>query len=240
MKIIREKKGDIWISTILYVLIAVAVVVMVLQAGIPLFNKLKEKAVFTKGEDTMQLLNQHVEDVASEGPGSQRVVPVQFDEGIFYANPSRVMWELKTTSKLLEPRTKIEQGNLIISSNINVNARDAGGSLIIENPVILLNISKAGNEANWSAINTNTLINYIEFKSTNARLSGTFKFLIGNDQTSAVGAGYSKLLQAGTRLSSGGVLVHVNSTNYEYDFEIVLESDADFLKTNVVKFYRLP
>src|SRR3989338_6187284 len=238
MKIINKRKADIWISTIIYILIVVAVVVIVLQAGVPMFNKLKEKAVFTKGEDNIQALNQHLGDVASEGTGSQRIVPVEFSEGTFSINPGSVMWELKTTSKIIEPRTKIEKGNLIVSSGINVNARDAGGSFIVENPILLVNFSKTGNDANWSSINTNSLVNYIEFKANNARPDGTFNFMIGNDQNSAVGAGYSRLLQAGSRLSSSGVLVHINSTDYEYDFEIVLESDADFLKTNIVKFYR--
>ncbi len=223
-------KGQIWISAVLYILIAVAIMVLVLQAGIPIIKGLQEKASFTRAKDTMLSIDQQIKDVASEGQGSQRVVPLDVSDGKISVENNALRWKIESDTKLLEPRTKLQQGNLVISSDVDVSAAQIDNYYILQNSKILVNISKYGSESNMTNINTSRLINYVIFKDTNAKTNGTFKLYDAAGQTT--GTGYTTLLDPGTGLVSARVLAHVNTTNFDYDAELKLDSNADFITVN--------
>ncbi len=232
----KNKKAEIWVSVIIYVLIVVVVMLIVLEAGLPILGNLKDKNTFTRVKDTMTALDQHIVDVASEGQGSQRIIPIDITKGDVEVKNERVVWKLETDSKLLEPRTRISQGNLLVSSDVDVSAYEYPGSYIIENSRILVNLTRFGSEGNWTAIDTGALINYTEFKEQTARAAGTFKFLLQNAPNSSLGTGYTKLAEKGTKLTTGVVVAHVNSSQYEYDLKISLDSKADFFRATIENF----
>jgi hypothetical protein len=226
-------KGQIWISAVLYVLIAVAIMVLVMEAGIPIIKNLRDKGAFNRARDTMIAIDQQIEEIAGEGQGSQRVIPLDVNKGTVDVANQALRWKIETDSKIVEPKTKMEMGNLVVSADVDVSAASYATSYILENSYLLVNISKNGTESNWSAINTSRLINYITFKGTNTRTNGTFSFLINNSAASGVGTGYTKLLDSGNNLASATVLTHVNSTNFDYDLELTLDSKADFVKASL-------
>ena len=79
MKIYRawkKRRAQIWVSAILYILITVVAVIIILEAGNPIVNGLRDRTAFSKTKDAMQVLDQYIMDVAEGGPGSQRVVPL--------------------------------------------------------------------------------------------------------------------------------------------------------------------
>ena len=48
-----SKKGDIWISVIIYTLVAIVALALILSTGMPILSEIREKAVFSKVKDTM-------------------------------------------------------------------------------------------------------------------------------------------------------------------------------------------
>src|SRR3989344_4925059 len=119
----RTKKADIWISAVLYILIAAVAMVIILQAGLPLLNKMKDRTTFERSKNVLASVDQKIIEVAGEGAGSQRVIPIEIREGniIVDENNDRMQWQLETKTEVIEPRTSLEQGNLKIYSNIEVN-----------------------------------------------------------------------------------------------------------------------
>ena len=243
---ILSKKGDIWISAILYVVIIVVAIALILNTGLPIINQMKDKIAFTKARDTMINLDKHIEDIASEGQGSQRLVPIEIGKGKLKVKDNKLVWEIDTESKIISSRTKIDIGNLYIVSNANVQATTYTNSFILQTElgatdttagdIFLVNITRIGNETNWTSINTSGLINYIAYK--NNTISGTFSFAINDNSTSTSGNGYTKLIPEGnnTDLGRAKVVAHINSTYAEYDLEIILESYADFIITRIKNF----
>lgn len=229
----HANKAQVWISAVLYIMIAVAVMVLVLEAGIPVIKGMKEKSSFTKAKDTMLSLDQQIRDVASEGQGSQRVVPLEINDGKITVEGNKLRWKMETETKLLEPRTKISQGSLVITADVDVSAAEIADYYILQNSKVLVNFSKFGSETNITSINTSRLINYVEFKENNARTNGTFTFNVNNSAATSTGKGYTKLLSRGSGLVGAAVLAHVNTTNFDYDIEFTLESKSDFLKTEL-------
>lgn len=228
----RQKKSQIWISAVLYILVIVVALVLVLEAGVPLLNKLKDRTVFIQTKDTFLNLNQFVEEVSSGGKGSQRVLPVEVKKGELTVENNKLRWSMDTEATLIEQRTKIDLGNVKIAANADVDAYEKNSSLFLENKHLVVSFQKIGNETGRGNITAGDIINYITLKDTNANASGTFSFEVAG--TSADGIGYSRLLEEGYDLAAGTVIVHINdTTGFEYNLTFTLESDADYLKPNL-------
>ncbi|MBD3310075.1 hypothetical protein GF351_02555 [Candidatus Woesearchaeota archaeon] len=237
-KMRMQRKAQIWISVVLYVLIAAVVMVIVLEAGIPLLEGMRDRAVFEKTKDSMITLDQHVRDVADEGLGSQRSVPVEIQQGEFIIEDDRLKWEMDSKSKILEPRTHVSFGNVIVASNVDVRTTDYGSFYTLENSRLKANISSFGSPENHTSISLSSLIRGIKLKETGTTLTGTFSFEIGNSCTS--GTGWTELVPHGNNslLGDAEVVVHMNpnSTSCSYDLELILESQADFLRVDIRNF----
>jgi len=246
-----QRKSQMWVSAILYILVVVVALTLILSVGIPIINEMKEKIAFNRAKDTMLNLDQHIVDIASEGEGSQRVIPIEINAGKLKVENNQLIWELDTSADIVTSRSKIDVGNLIIVSNANVQATTythdgQNGSFILQTElgatdvtagdVFLVNISKIGSEQNWTYINTSSLINYIQYK--NNTIDGTFSFSINDNSSSTEGTGYTKLVPSGnnTNLGRAKVIAHINSTYASYDLELVLESYADFITVKVKNF----
>ncbi len=247
----KEKRGQLWISAILYILVVVVALTLILSVGVPLINEMREKISFTRAKDTMLNLDQYIVDIASEGEGSQRVVPVEITAGKLKIENNKLVWELDTGADIVSSRSKIDIGNLVITSNANVEARSythngQNGSFIVQTElgktddkagdIFLVNFTKYGSENNWTYLNTSSLINYIQFK--NNTIDGTFSFSINSNSSSAFGNGYTKIVPSGNNTNLGRVkyIAHINSSYASYDLEFTLESYADFLTINLNNF----
>jgi len=226
-----NKKGDIWISAVLYMLIAVAVVMLVLRAGVPQINMMRDRVLFSKAQQTMMLLNDEIQAVASEGYGSQRIVPIEIDSGVLKVENNRLVWQIKTKSKIIEPRTKLTLGNLIITSNADVSAKEYSSYYLLKNSIIEVNISKFNSPVNPGYIDTSSLISSMKYEEN--IIDGIFSFLINGEQETAIGEGYTYLLNEGVDLGFATVIAHIESDKFTYDLEITLESQADFISAKI-------
>ena len=230
------KKGAIWVSAVIYVLIGVVVLTVVIEAGVPLIKKLQERSDVNRARNTFTAIDQQIQEVAKEGQGSQRVVPLEISEGTVRVEDNKLRWKIETTSKIIEPKTRVELGNLVIASDVDVSAAEHASSFIIQNSKILVNFTKLGSQSNQTTVNTSALMNYVTFKDTGASTTGTFTFFINQNSSSTTGTGYTELLQSGTGLASATLKTHVNSTIYDYDLLLSLDSKADFIRATIENF----
>ncbi len=230
------KRGEIWVSAVIYVLVGVIVLTIVIQAGVPLIKKLEERSNVNRARNTFTALDQQIQEIAKEGQGSQRVVPLEVSEGTVRVEDSKLRWKIETSSKIIEPKTRVELGNLVIASDVDVSSVEYPGSFIIQNSKILVNFTKLGSQSNQTTVNTSSLINYVTFKDTGSSTAGIFSFFINQNASTANGTGYNELLQTGTGLASATLRTHVNSTIYDYDLLLSLDSKADFLRATIENF----
>ncbi|MEM3370444.1 MAG: hypothetical protein QW471_01985 [Candidatus Woesearchaeota archaeon] len=240
----RGAKAQVWISAVLYTLIMVVAVFIILEAGTPIINGLKERTAFSRAKDAMQAIDQYVIQIASEGPGSQRTIPLDISTGRIYSKNGSLTWEMQTDSKVVEPRTGSRSGNiLVVSTTANQLASLYESEdycyYTLENSRIVARISIFGNVSkkleNCSPeVNTSTLIRSIVLKETGSETSGVFKILIANDSTSSFGNGFTVPVEKGDGLASAAVLLYVNSTKYDYVLQVGLDSTSDFLEIKLL------
>ncbi len=112
------KKGDIWISAIIYIGLGVVAITLLVGAGVPIINKMKDRSTFFQTKEVMQTIDKAIIEVVSEGPGSRRYLsPLEIKKGslAITLSPRRIVWEMETKALLQEPGQSINEGNLNIT-----------------------------------------------------------------------------------------------------------------------------
>ena len=239
----KHKKSQIWISAVLYILIAAIAMVIILQAGIPLLNKMRDRTTFERSKGVLSNIDQKIIEVAAEGQGSQRVVPVDIREGniIVDETNNKLKWELETKSEVIEPRTSLQLGNLKIYSNIEVDTAETATVYTISNSRVKFVIKKV--PVGTTTMNVNQLIQKIYYLNPpdETEVIGAFTFSIC-DPPALTGKGYTEMIPAGdyNHIGSVKIIAHMLDSDTlgpcgnNYDLELILDSQADFLKTRVI------
>jgi len=235
-----NKKSQVWVSVIIYTLVAVLALVLILNTGIPILTEMKDRSVFTKVKDIMLDLDSHITDIGQQGEGSQASAALEIRDGEIRFEDGQLVWELETKSEIISPRSSTTLGNLIISSNANVKTYLLDDAFLINTTIkeddFGAKFKKIGSESNWQQYNTSEIIEYVSYNGN--KMEGVFEFSLNNDGGSTKGTGYTKMVPSGnnTNLGRAKVIAHMNSTFAEYDIEFVLESYADFLTVRIKNF----
>lgn len=101
-----DKKAQIWISAVLYMALGVVVLTIILAAGVPMIQKMKDKNVYGQTKDLFDTLDKNIKEVSGEGPGSKRfLAPFEVKAGDLRVSEDSdvIIWSLKTKAKLMEP-----------------------------------------------------------------------------------------------------------------------------------------
>lgn len=119
-----NKKGDIWISAVIYIAIGIAILTLVLSAGLPLIDKIKDRNVFLQTKNVMNELDNTVREVNREGFGSRRTPVIKIDKGEFRIisddgndgtdTDNKIIWTMNTKTMFSEPGYTVKEGNLNI------------------------------------------------------------------------------------------------------------------------------
>ena len=103
----KTKKGDVWVSAVLYFGLGIIVISLLLAAGLPAVNKLRDKNIIIQTKEVFQLMDKNIRDVVRGGPGSQRVIRVDVKKGDFKINDvndkEEISWEYNSKIAISEP-----------------------------------------------------------------------------------------------------------------------------------------
>ncbi len=118
-----KKKGDIWISAVLYIALGIIAITVILAAGLPLIQKMKDRNTVAQTKELMLILDETIRKVASEGPGSQRQLsPFVVKQGELFIDEldaagqgsNIIKWVSETGAVVMEPGIDKKEGNLIV------------------------------------------------------------------------------------------------------------------------------
>ncbi len=226
-----ERKGQVWISATIYTLVIITALVIILAATQPLIDRMRDKAAVQKQKETMTALDNQISGIAAEGPGSQRVIPIDIMDGQIVVANDGLVYNVETDSKVVEPRSQVELGNLKLSSGTDVNAYE-DGDFVLENSKIRVTF------INTDYLNdTEEIIKELLLLSTNGTVTDVFTFDIGDGSSLEEGS-YTLLEQEGTSLGTASVKAFCNQTNFEYDLVFTLDSEADFIRADIENLVR--
>ncbi len=112
----RRKKGQIWISAVIYIALGIVALTLIINAGIPLINKMKDKNTIIQTKDLMFSLDENIRTVVSEGPGSRRYLsPFDIKRGELFIDvedSNEILWKLDTKLAYMEEGVVKKEGGL--------------------------------------------------------------------------------------------------------------------------------
>lgn len=227
------------LAAALYVGIISVAIIIVMQSGAPAITKMQDIAAVDQAKDSLANFDRIVEEVASEGKGSTRVVPVQIKKGELLVDSSndKIEYSLDTKAEVISPRTRRTIGNLIFGANTNAKVTDNGTDIVVENEHIKATFNKTGNSTSFAPVNISTAIKSIYVKDTNTTFNGVIRVRVDNNASLESGNGYVYAEKNGTGLARGRVIVHVNNSGADYDVYFTLESGRDHFNEVAVKNY---
>ena len=223
----------------LYLLISVVVLILVLEAGIPLIKNMGDKSYFEKTKKDFTSLDDTIKQVAEEGEGSQRVIPLEVRKGSLSVKDNKLFWEFNTEADILSHKSQVEEGTIITMADIDVACMEKDSYYIIENSHLWLNLTKAGTSSNHTWLNSSEIINTLKWKHTNSTAEGIFTFMINNDPTTTVGKGYTLIENCGYKkdfVKFNAYFYNVSASfgNISYLLTLELDASSDYVMPKIV------
>ena len=228
----RKRKGIApLLAGALYVGIVSVAVLIVVQAGAPALTKMQDVAAVDQAKDSLTNFDKIIQDVATEGKGSTRVVPIQLKKGDLTIDSSTdtIEYTLDTKAEIISPRTKRVVGNMIFKSNANAMVTDNGTDLIIENEHLIAVFNKTGNSTGFAQMNISSSIRSVYLKDTSTTFNGAIRIRIDGIASNEIGNGYVYAEKVGRDLARGRIIAHMNNSAADYDVYFTLESGRDHI-----------
>lgn len=229
-----KRKAQIWISAILFILVITVSLTIVLRAGTPLVTNLQDKTIFTRQKNLFLSLDQNIRDIAAEGQGSQRVIPVEIEKGQLEVTDGTLRWAFKTDAKILESGSEIDLGNLYITSNSDVYTQETNETYLLGNTYVKYLFHKCDEDS--CMINSSNVLLSVNFTNpengVESESSGEFGFEFGDGAW--VLPGYSELQDAGSNLGQASLYYYINTTSTNpIVLEFMLGSSRDFIEARI-------
>lgn len=170
------KKAQIWISAVLYIALSVGVLALVLTAGLPLINKMKDRNTIINTKQLLVDIDDSINTVSGEGPGSRRVLdPVVIDQGELKIDSDTdiIKWSFKTDAQIIDISEKGGCNDFLATTCIS--EREGNAVLFQEKTIVK------------DEFMTYLLLNYKNIKNIEldpkipSDLKGRFRFIIQND-----------------------------------------------------------
>ena len=227
-----------WISYLLYFVISLLVVTLVLVAGMPMLQRAKDVSIITSAKNQLQKMAEATFDVSKAGPESTTEFSFKVDEGFLVVDPEadKIYFTKNITTGILAPRSKVKEGYITISTNVEVKSYETQESedccFVMENSHLRVEFYKFNN----SQRDTNNIIKEILLKDTGEVLEFEgLEVLLDDNEATKKGKITTQLLDVGDLLPSASLSEFVNNSEalggagYCYNVKYILDSEADFL-----------
>ena len=114
----EEKKGQIWIETVIYTLIGLSLIGLVLAILTPQVKEFKDRSVIEQTIDSLNLFDSKVDEVL-DAPGNKRKVELTLLKGDFIINSTgnSTIYELaESNSMYSEPGVSVQIGRINVTT----------------------------------------------------------------------------------------------------------------------------
>ncbi len=139
-----EKRGAIWVSTVLYILISLAIVGMVVAAVMPRINSAKDKATIEQSIMMLDSIDSTVQQV-SQVQGTKLKNEFKMSRGLLTINAAKneTIWQLNNSIyKYSEPGVAINISNI----QVTTSKGSSGWNIELKLKYSAINLTFAGGE----------------------------------------------------------------------------------------------
>ncbi|MDP3986616.1 MAG: hypothetical protein Q8P81_00115 [Nanoarchaeota archaeon] len=116
MIIMRGKRGQIWVETVIYTLIAFTLIGLVLTFAKPKIEELQDKGLLDQSVNVLEEIDLVIKNIGS--PGNQRVINLGIGKGTLNIDGEneKIFFEIESLYEYSDPGKEVERGNLLINN----------------------------------------------------------------------------------------------------------------------------
>ena len=232
-------KGEI-LSVVIAASIVIASSVVVVNVLRPSIESSRSVQGFNDAKNIMAEIDAIIKELMFEAAGASRSLNIKTNNPLIISGKEdKIKIKAETDVQVLDPGSRIKQGNLLLSSGHLMKAyegdadNDGNTDLILENDAVLFAVRKIGNSSNWASINTTNFITFIKSKIADVNITPVSKIMIDGMDNSSYGTGYTELIEKNDYLTSGAIRAYVNSTSFSYEVFFALSASSDFVEMDV-------
>jgi len=107
-----KKQGVVWVSTVLYILISLAVLAIVLVAVQPRIDAVRDKATIDQTVNMLNELDQKIIEVDNSAQGNVRSLNLQIKKGTLIVDENKIQWQFRSSYKYSEPNRHVKIGRI--------------------------------------------------------------------------------------------------------------------------------
>ena len=113
-----KKRGQVWVETVIYTLIAFSLIAAVLAFVKPKIDELQDKAVIEQSINLMKDFDSTVRNIIQGGAGNKRILEIAIKEGSLVIDGinDKIVFEMDTKYVYSEPGEDVSEGNLLIKT----------------------------------------------------------------------------------------------------------------------------
>ncbi len=119
---IDNRRGQIWVETVIYTLIGLAIIGLVLAGALPKINAKKDEMIIGRSIEAISNIDSKIYEV-QRGAGNRRTVNLDIKNGAFVINPydNTISWILESSFAYSEPGVTVPFGNMNITTTKDGN-----------------------------------------------------------------------------------------------------------------------
>lgn len=110
-----NKRGQIWIETVIYTLIALVMIGLVLTYAEPKIEEIQDKSIIEDSMEILESINSILFEIDKGGPGNKRLMQLSVKKGQFIIDAvnNKIIFKIESRHKYTEPGVDVELGNVL-------------------------------------------------------------------------------------------------------------------------------
>lgn len=115
---ITERRGQVWVETVIYTLIGLAIIGLVMAAALPKINAKKDEVVIEQSIEALNNIDDKIYDVVNKGTGNRRVIDLKIKKGRFIVDMEEdsISWILDSSFQYSEADIPVSMGRLNVTT----------------------------------------------------------------------------------------------------------------------------
>lgn len=111
------KRGQVWIETVIYTLVALIMIGISLSFIKPKIEEMQDKTILEQSKRVIEDIQEKINSIRDVS-GNQRVIDLTVERGVFKIDgiEDSIFFEIETGYEYSEPGVDITEGNLIINT----------------------------------------------------------------------------------------------------------------------------
>lgn len=110
----KNRRGQVWVETVIYTLVALAMIGLVLTFAKPKIEEIQDKALIEQSIKMIEDIDILIMGIVQGGSGNKRLLEVGIKKGVLKIDGENDKIVFEIEGKHSEPGVKIEEGNLEI------------------------------------------------------------------------------------------------------------------------------